>query len=63
MNTKNQAHARHAATLLFSAIALAAIATLTGCNGSGQSEVTAEDRPAEGAGWAVQEQMAGQQGQ
>lgn len=37
--------------------------TLCGCNGAGQSEVTATDRPAEGPDWAVSEQMAENQGQ
>ncbi len=47
------------ATFLLSAAALVAIIALTGCSGAGQSEVTQSDRPSEGEGWAVQEQMAG----
>ncbi|MBX3380736.1 MAG: hypothetical protein KF805_11635 [Phycisphaeraceae bacterium] len=43
--------------------AIASFLAITGCNSAGQGEVTQTDRPAEGAGWAVQEQMAESQGQ
>jgi len=63
MNMQTQKHRSQIATILLGAVAMATVSALIGCSGAGQSEVTQEDRPAEGAGWAVQEQMAGQQGQ
>ncbi|MBX3390767.1 MAG: hypothetical protein KF691_15065 [Phycisphaeraceae bacterium] len=48
--------------MLSGAVAIGLI-SLAGCSGAGQSEVTPTDRPSEGEGWAVQEQMAESQGQ
>jgi hypothetical protein len=59
MITRTQNHGRPApATILLGAAAIVAIIVLAGCSGAGQSEVTQSDRPSEGEGWAVQEQMA-----
>lgn len=61
MNTRTQQISRFAAATLGAAVGAAALltlCTLVGCSGAGQSEVTETDRPAEGEGWAVQEDMA-----
>lgn len=44
--------------LLIGAIAMLAACAISGCNGAGQGQVTETDRPSEGEGWAVQEDMA-----
>lgn len=64
MNTQERQISRRAASLaVVGGAFIISLLSLAGCNGSGQSEVTPTDRPSEGEGWAVQEQMAGGQGQ
>lgn len=63
MGTQERQNTRRAATLTVVCGAFVlSLLSLAGCNGSGQSEVTPTDRPSEGEGWAVQEQMAESQG-
>ncbi|MGH7243110.1 MAG: hypothetical protein ACREJD_06820 [Phycisphaerales bacterium] len=64
MTTRTQQNShRLAGTLLLGAATIVAFIALSGCSGAGQGEVTQGDRPSEGEGWAVQEQMADRQGQ
>ncbi|MBL8874260.1 MAG: lipoprotein [Phycisphaerae bacterium] len=57
MDTRTHSHSRKP-LLLIGALALLAACAIAGCNGAGQSQVTETDRPSEGEGWAVQEDMA-----
>lgn len=55
MNTRTRRHSRNVTLLI---VAIATVCAIAGCGTSGQSQVTESDRPSEGEGWAVQEQMA-----
>ncbi|MBS0187355.1 MAG: hypothetical protein JSS51_04755 [Planctomycetes bacterium] len=53
---------REVRALVLAIMAAVGVSVLAGCNSSGQSEVTGSDRPSEGVGWDVQEQMARDRG-
>lgn len=53
---------REVRALVLAIMAAVGVSVLAGCNSSGQSEVTGSDRPPEGVGWDVQEQMARDRG-